>query len=108
MGIPSPSARFLWITSRPRARGRRERASSWTCRRPGCRGIPDDEDPGRYPLFRRFAEIDLISGRISDETMILNFRRLLEEDQIPEQAGDRAPWLWRVNRSDSGRRISRV
>lgn len=40
--------------------------------------------------------------------MILNFRRLLEEHQIPEQAGARAPWLWRMNRSDSGRRISRV
>jgi IS5 family transposase len=37
------------------------------------------------PCFRRFAGIDMIEGRIPDETTILNFRRLLEEHQIAEQ-----------------------
>ena len=37
------------------------------------------------PCFRRFAGIDLIDGRIPDETTILNFRHLLEEHQIAEQ-----------------------
>jgi IS5 family transposase len=35
--------------------------------------------------FRRFAGIDMIEGRIPDETTILNFRHLLEEHQIAEQ-----------------------
>ena len=37
------------------------------------------------PCFRRFARIDMIEGRIPDETTILNFRHLLEEHQIAEQ-----------------------
>ena len=37
------------------------------------------------PCFRRFAGIDMIEGRIPDETTILNFRDLLEEHQIAEQ-----------------------
>jgi IS5 family transposase len=37
------------------------------------------------PCFRRFAGIDMIEGRIPDETTILNFRHLLEEHQIAEQ-----------------------
>ncbi|MGB7563760.1 MAG: transposase [Prochlorococcaceae cyanobacterium] len=36
------------------------------------------------PCFRRFAGIDMIEGRIPDETTILNFRNLLEEQQILE------------------------
>ena len=35
--------------------------------------------------FRRFAGIDMIEGRIPDETTILNFSHLLEEHQIAEQ-----------------------
>ena len=35
--------------------------------------------------FRCFAGIDMIGGRIPDETTILNFRHLLEEHQIAEQ-----------------------
>jgi len=45
------------------------------------------------PCFRRFAGIDMIEGRIPDETTILNFRHLLEEHQIAEQI------LERVNQS---------
>ncbi len=45
------------------------------------------------PCFRRFAGIDMIDGRIPDETTILNFRHLLEEHQIAEQV------LERVNES---------
>jgi IS5 family transposase len=37
------------------------------------------------PCFRRFARIDMIEGRIPDETTILKFRHLLEEHQIAEQ-----------------------
>jgi transposase, IS5 family len=37
------------------------------------------------PSFRRFAGIDMIVGRIADETTIHNFRHLLEEHQIAEQ-----------------------
>jgi len=37
------------------------------------------------PCFRRFVGIDLIDGRIPDETTFLNFRHLLEEHQIAEQ-----------------------
>ena len=43
--------------------------------------------------FRRSVGIDMIEGRIPDETTILNFRHLLEEHQIVEQI------LARVNRS---------
>ena len=45
------------------------------------------------PCFRRFAGIDMIDGRIPDETTILNFRHLLEERRIAEQ------FLERVNES---------
>ena len=45
------------------------------------------------PCFRRFAGIDMIEDRIPDETTILNFRHLLEENQIAEQI------LERVNQS---------
>ena len=34
------------------------------------------------PCFRRFAGIDMVSDRIPDETTILNFRHLLEEQGI--------------------------
>ena len=37
------------------------------------------------PCFRRFAGIDMIDGRIPDETTILNFRHLLEEHRIGGQ-----------------------
>lgn len=37
------------------------------------------------PCFRRFADIDMVEGRIPDETTILNFRSLLKEHQIAEQ-----------------------
>ena len=42
-------------------------------------------DAADTPCFRRFVGIDLIDGRIPDETTILNFRHLLEEHQIAEQ-----------------------
>lgn len=35
--------------------------------------------------FRRFAGIASMEGRIPEETMVLNFRHLLEEHRIPEQ-----------------------
>jgi len=35
--------------------------------------------------MRRFAGIDLISDRIPDETTILTFRHLLEENELGEQ-----------------------
>ena len=53
----------------------------------------DGGDADRYPPLRRFAGIELIDGRIPDETTILNFRHLLEEHQIAEQV------LKRVNQS---------
>jgi transposase, IS5 family len=37
------------------------------------------------PCFRRFAGIETMDGRIPDETTILNFRHLLEEQRIAEQ-----------------------
>ncbi|QPN63878.1 IS5 family transposase [Synechococcus sp. CBW1004] len=37
------------------------------------------------PCFRRFAGIDMVEDRIPDETTILNFRHLLEENRIAEQ-----------------------
>jgi transposase, IS5 family len=37
------------------------------------------------PTLRRFAGIDLISGRIPDETTILAFRHLLEKHELGEQ-----------------------
>ena len=37
------------------------------------------------PRFRRFSGIDMIGVRISGETMILNFRHLLEESKIAQQ-----------------------
>jgi IS5 family transposase len=37
------------------------------------------------PCFRRFARIDLIDGRIPDETTILNFRHLLETHGMAER-----------------------
>lgn len=37
------------------------------------------------PTMRRFAGIDLISDRIPDETTILAFRHLLEENELGEQ-----------------------
>ena len=37
------------------------------------------------PTMRRFAGIDLISDRIPDETTILTFRHLLEENELGEQ-----------------------
>ena len=36
------------------------------------------------PTMRRFAGIDLISDRIPDETTILTFRNLLEENDLGE------------------------
>jgi IS5 family transposase len=45
------------------------------------------------PCFRRFAGIDMVEDRIPDETTILNFRHLLEENRIAEQI------LERVNQS---------
>ncbi len=48
-------------------------------------------DPGmeealiEVPTMRRFAGIDLISDRIPDETTILTFRHLLEENELGEQ-----------------------
>ena len=45
------------------------------------------------PCFRHFAGIDMIDGRIPDETTILNFRNLLEEHRIAVQL------LERVNES---------
>ena len=37
------------------------------------------------PTMRRFAGMDMISDRIPDETTILTFRYLLEENEIGEQ-----------------------
>ena len=37
------------------------------------------------PCFRCFAGIEMMEGRIPDETTILNFRHLLEEHRIAEQ-----------------------
>ncbi|QPN62621.1 IS5 family transposase [Synechococcus sp. CBW1004] len=37
------------------------------------------------PCFRRFAGIDMVEDRIPDETTILNFRHLLEENRIAVQ-----------------------
>ena len=37
------------------------------------------------PTMRRFADIDLISDRIPDETTILTFRHLLEKHDLGEQ-----------------------
>jgi IS5 family transposase len=37
------------------------------------------------PTMRRFAGIDLISDRISDEVTILTFRHLLEQNELGEQ-----------------------
>jgi len=37
------------------------------------------------PTMRRFAGIDLISDRIPDETTILTFRHLLEENDLGKQ-----------------------
>jgi transposase, IS5 family len=37
------------------------------------------------PCLRRFAGIDMMEGRIPDETTILNFSHLLEEHRIAEQ-----------------------
>ena len=45
------------------------------------------------PCFHRFAGINLIDGRIPDESTILSFRHLQEEHQIAERV------LERVNQS---------
>ena len=37
------------------------------------------------PTMRRFAGIDMISDRIPDETTILTFRHLLEENELGDQ-----------------------
>ena len=48
-------------------------------------------DPGmeealiEQPIMRRFAGIDLISDRIPDETTILTFRHLLEQNELGGQ-----------------------
>ncbi len=39
----------------------------------------------QVPTMRRFAGIDMISDRIPDETTILTFRHLLEENDLGEQ-----------------------
>jgi len=38
-----------------------------------------------FPTMRRFAVIELISDRISDDTMVLTFRHLLEKYELGEQ-----------------------
>ena len=39
----------------------------------------------KVPTMRRFAGIELISDRITDETTILSFRHLLEKQELGEQ-----------------------
>jgi hypothetical protein len=54
---------------------------------PGRGGLSDpgmEEALIEIPTMRRFAGIDLISDRIPDETTILTFRHLLEENELGE------------------------
>ena len=52
-------------------------------------------DPGmeealiELPIMRRFAGIDLISDRIPDETTILTFRHLLEQNEFGGQCKEK-------------------